>query len=184
MAHAGGIMTTNKEEALRKFAERKDGAAGERARVAIRQLEERREEEGMAKKARVSAPEQTEGRLLLSTGEKRKAEVLILTADEESDEASEVDAGQAEAKRRRGGERAAAEEGEGAIRARAAGAGGEESMQAGDAAAQAGRGAAHNDDEEDDGAAPAAKTKKKRKWARGKSRAHRSFRMRAARRDD
>ena len=54
-AHAGGVMTTNKEEALRKFAERKSGAVGERARAVSRQLEERREEEGNAKRARVLA---------------------------------------------------------------------------------------------------------------------------------
>jgi hypothetical protein len=104
VAHAGGVMTTNKEEALRKFAARKGGAAGERAREACRQLEERREEGKKAKKARVEAPEQTEGRLPLSAGNKRKAEAPVLNVGGESDEVSGTDAGQTEAKRRRGGE--------------------------------------------------------------------------------
>ena len=66
-------------------------------------------------------------------GDKRKAEVIVLTASGESDEASETDAGRTEAKRRRGGERTAAEAGEGASRARAVDAEDEESTQAGDA---------------------------------------------------
>ena len=88
----------------------------------------------------------------------------VLTASGESDEASETDAGQTEAKRRRGGERTAAEEGEGASRARAVDAGVEESTQA--------------------GAEQQPSKRKKRKQKRGKGQAHQSYRMRATRRGD
>ena len=140
-------------------------------------MEECREEEMLAKRARVSAPEQTEGRPPLSTGDKREAEAIVLTASGESDEASETDAGRTEAKRRRGGDRTAAEEGERASRARAVDVEDEESMQAGDAA--------HNDDDEEDGGAvPVAMKKRKHKKRRGKSRAQQVVRTRAKRRDD
>ena len=70
IAHAGGTMTTNKEEALRKFAARKGDAVGERAKAMSRQLEERRAEEEKAKQA-AQAAEQAEERK-----RKRRAEAI------------------------------------------------------------------------------------------------------------
>ena len=92
---------------------------------------------------------------------KRKAEVLLLTAYGEPGEASVTEAEYAGVKRRRSGEQ---EEDEGASGARAAEAG--------------------DDDEGEEETAPAAKKKKRKRAYRAKNRANSVVRARAKRRGD